>query len=132
MPRDRYIFYENKNEDAQKNTSINGKIIIILALLIIVFSSCRYIKKYNCQKIIKNSHINNLDGNYDEVMAISDPYVDACGNNIHFLMDRAVAFTGQLDSQNAIISFNKILEIDSDHWWFGDKDDSWWVNRNKN
>ncbi len=26
----------------------------------------------------------------------------------------------------------KILNIESDHWWFGDKDDAWWVNRNKN
>lgn len=26
---------------------------------------------------------------------------------------------------------NAIIETDSDHWWFGDKDDSWWVNRNK-
>ena len=24
-----------------------------------------------------------------------------------------------------------ITETDSDHWWFGDKDDEWWVNRNK-
>lgn len=26
----------------------------------------------------------------------------------------------------------KILVIDSDGWWFKDKDDDWWVNRNKN
>ena len=26
---------------------------------------------------------------------------------------------------------NAIIETDSDHWWFGDKDDSWWINRNK-
>ena len=26
---------------------------------------------------------------------------------------------------------DKILKIDSDHWWFGDKEDSWWVDRNK-
>ena len=26
---------------------------------------------------------------------------------------------------------NAIIETDSDRWWFGDKDDSWWVNRNK-
>lgn len=25
----------------------------------------------------------------------------------------------------------KILEIDSDHWWFGDKEDSWWVSRTR-
>lgn len=25
-----------------------------------------------------------------------------------------------------------IVETDSDDWWFGDKDDGWWVNRNKN
>lgn len=24
----------------------------------------------------------------------------------------------------------KIIHADSDRWWFGDKDDSWWVNRN--
>lgn len=26
---------------------------------------------------------------------------------------------------------DKIINSDSDHWWFGDKNDSWWVNRNK-
>lgn len=25
----------------------------------------------------------------------------------------------------------KIIETDSDHWWFGDKNDEWWVSRNK-
>ncbi|MCR4283956.1 MAG: HD domain-containing protein [Parcubacteria group bacterium] len=25
-----------------------------------------------------------------------------------------------------------IVKTDSDDWWFGDKDDGWWVNRNKN
>jgi putative hydrolase of HD superfamily len=24
-----------------------------------------------------------------------------------------------------------IMEVDSDRWWFGQKDDAWWVNRNK-
>lgn len=24
-----------------------------------------------------------------------------------------------------------IIATDSDHWWFGDKDDKWWVDRNK-
>ena len=24
-----------------------------------------------------------------------------------------------------------ILKVDSDHWWFGNKNDSWWVHRNK-
>lgn len=26
---------------------------------------------------------------------------------------------------------DKIIETESDRWWYGDKDDSWWVNRNK-
>jgi len=26
---------------------------------------------------------------------------------------------------------DRILEINSDHWWFADKDDEWWVDRNK-
>ena len=25
----------------------------------------------------------------------------------------------------------KIVTTDSDHWWFSDKDDEWWVNRNR-
>jgi putative hydrolases of HD superfamily len=25
----------------------------------------------------------------------------------------------------------KIVETDSDHWWFSNKEDDWWVNRNK-
>ena len=26
---------------------------------------------------------------------------------------------------------NKIIVTDSDHWWFSDKDDKWWITRNK-
>jgi putative hydrolase of HD superfamily len=26
---------------------------------------------------------------------------------------------------------NKIIETESDRWWYGDKDNSWWINRNK-
>jgi putative hydrolases of HD superfamily len=25
----------------------------------------------------------------------------------------------------------KIIKTDSDHWWFGNKEDEWWVSRNK-
>lgn len=25
----------------------------------------------------------------------------------------------------------KIVTVDSDRWWFGEKDDSWWIHRNK-
>ena len=25
----------------------------------------------------------------------------------------------------------KIIKTESDHWWFGDKDDEWWISRNK-
>jgi putative hydrolase of HD superfamily len=38
---------------------------------------------------------------------------------------------GRLKTEEAKSLAEKILEIDSDHWWFGDKNDSWWVNRNK-
>jgi len=24
-----------------------------------------------------------------------------------------------------------VIEVDSDRWWFGEKDDNWWVSRNK-
>jgi putative hydrolase of HD superfamily len=37
---------------------------------------------------------------------------------------------GRLKTDEAKHLAERILEIESDHWWFGDKDDSWWVNRN--
>jgi len=26
---------------------------------------------------------------------------------------------------------DQVVKTDSDHWWFGNKEDKWWVNRNK-
>lgn len=36
----------------------------------------------------------------------------------------------RLKSEEAKLLISAILEVDSDHWWFGDdKDDEWWVSR---
>lgn len=37
----------------------------------------------------------------------------------------------RLKTDEAKTVAKKILEIDSDHWWFDDKNDNWWVDRNK-
>ncbi len=37
----------------------------------------------------------------------------------------------RLKTKEAKILAKEILKTDSDHWWFGDKEDSWWINRNK-
>ena len=37
----------------------------------------------------------------------------------------------RLKTDNAKKLIPVILETDSDHWWFSDKEDSWWINRNK-
>jgi len=37
----------------------------------------------------------------------------------------------RLISDEAKIISKSILETDSDHWWYGEKDDSWWVDRDK-
>lgn len=34
-------------------------------------------------------------------------------------------------TENALELAKVIIETDSDRWWAGDKEDSWWVNRNK-
>lgn len=34
-------------------------------------------------------------------------------------------------TEEARILAEKIIETDSDDWWFNDKDDNWWVERNK-
>lgn len=39
--------------------------------------------------------------------------------------------TQRLKTDNAKLLASKIIKSDSDHWWFGNKDDNWWVNRNK-
>lgn len=37
----------------------------------------------------------------------------------------------RLKTENAQLLAKRIIETDSDHWWFHDKEDSWWVNKNK-
>ena len=37
----------------------------------------------------------------------------------------------RLKTEEGRILAEKIIKTDSDNWWFGDKDDIWWVTRNK-
>lgn len=37
----------------------------------------------------------------------------------------------RLKSESAKALADKILNTNSDHWWFADQNDEWWVNRNK-
>jgi putative hydrolase of HD superfamily len=37
----------------------------------------------------------------------------------------------RLKTKEAQILANSIIETDSDEWWFGNKDDKWWISRNK-
>lgn len=37
----------------------------------------------------------------------------------------------RLKSDEAKLIAEKIVETDSDRWWFGNKEDEWWVSRNK-
>lgn len=37
----------------------------------------------------------------------------------------------RLKTKSAQKLAKEIIKIDSDNWWFGEKDDKWWVNRNK-
>lgn len=41
------------------------------------------------------------------------------------------AIKKRLFTEGAIKLAEAIMNIDSDHWWFGDKNDQWWINRNK-
>ncbi len=36
---------------------------------------------------------------------------------------------GRLKTKEAGVLAKRILAVDSDHWWYGEKDDKWWVNR---
>src|SRR5690606_29186512 len=38
---------------------------------------------------------------------------------------------GRLLTKEAIELAEVIIKTDSDSWWYEDKDDDWWVNRNK-
>lgn len=38
---------------------------------------------------------------------------------------------GRLKTKEAQDLVKEIIKTDSDHWWFGDKNDKWWVNRDK-
>ncbi len=37
----------------------------------------------------------------------------------------------RLKTEEGKMLAEKIIQIDSDRWWFGDKDDQWWVSRNQ-
>lgn len=39
---------------------------------------------------------------------------------------------GRLKTVEAQKLAKEIMVTDSDHWWYGDKDDKWWIDRNKN
>ena len=41
------------------------------------------------------------------------------------------AVMGRIKTNEGNMLAEKIIETDSDNWWFNDKDNSWWVNRNK-
>ncbi|MEK7072435.1 MAG: HD domain-containing protein [Patescibacteria group bacterium] len=41
------------------------------------------------------------------------------------------AIIKRLYSEGAIKLAESIMSVDSDHWWFGDKNDQWWISRNK-
>ncbi|MES3005455.1 MAG: HD domain-containing protein [Patescibacteria group bacterium] len=38
---------------------------------------------------------------------------------------------GRLKTEAGKRLAEKIIEVDSDRWWFGDKEHDWWTNRNK-
>jgi len=38
---------------------------------------------------------------------------------------------GRLGTKEGKLLAEKIVQTDSDHWWFADKADQWWVTRNK-
>ena len=37
----------------------------------------------------------------------------------------------RLKTKEAVKLAKKIIKTDSDRWWFGDKEDNWWINRKK-
>ena len=37
----------------------------------------------------------------------------------------------RVETEQAKQIAEQILKTDSDHWWFGDKDNQWWITRNK-
>ena len=41
------------------------------------------------------------------------------------------AIIKRLHTADAIKLSEAIMDVDSDHWWFGDKNDEWWISRNK-
>jgi len=41
------------------------------------------------------------------------------------------AIKKRLDTPEAIKLAEAITNTESDHWWFGDKNDQWWITRNK-
>ena len=41
------------------------------------------------------------------------------------------SIVSRLKTKEGILLAEKIIVTDSDHWWFADKDDKWWVTRNK-
>lgn len=41
------------------------------------------------------------------------------------------AIQKRLHTEEAKKIASTIMLTDSDHWWFGDKNDEWWINRNK-
>lgn len=66
--------------------------------------------------------------NLEFIMSLKEQY-DIGNERARAWIDPAVK---RLKTKEAQMLAEVILETDSDRWWFGEKDDEWWVNRNKN
>ncbi len=88
--------------------------------------------------------IADIIGEYEERETIESKIVKDC-DNIEFIMSlkeqydigntRAKSWISsaikRLKTKEAQELIKSIMETPSDAWWFGDKEDKWWVSRNK-
>lgn len=76
----------------------------------------------------KESLIAKDADNLELILSLKEQY-DIGNERAHTWIPSAIK---RLKTKEAILLGEKIINTDSDRWWFNDKDDDWWVTRSKN
>ena len=89
-------------------------------------SSPLWIYRTDCRESYESKLVKDSD-NLEFIISLKEQF-DIGNKRASSWIDAAVK---RLKTKEAQELADAILKIDSDNWWFGDKKDSWWINRTK-
>jgi len=84
------------------------------------------IDEYEARESIESKLVKDAD-NLEFILSLKEQY-DIGNERAKTWIEPAIA---RLKTEEGKMIASVILEVDSDRWWYRDKNDSWWVDRNK-